>query len=338
LQTDYIIVGQGLSGTLLSWELIREGATVLVIDEGRKYTASRTASGLINPVTGMRFVKTWLYDTLIQAAINTYSSIGHELAIRPLNEYTLLHFFSISDEEQLFANRIKQGSEFLDFLDDADVWKNYFNYEGKIGYIQPCHLLRIALLLNSWQNKMKNEGHFLEESFDFGKLKINEQGVTYQDIKASKIIFCDGVWGTQNPFFNVLPFSLNMGEAIILSIEGLPKDHLFMNDFKITPWRDDTYWIGSTFEWKYDKPLPTPAFRENVTSKLKTWLKLPYEILDHFAAERPSTYDYHPFLGLHPVHKNMAIFNGQGTKGCLQTPFFAKQMKDFLLYGKEIDK
>jgi hypothetical protein len=34
----------------------------------------------------------------------------------------------------------------------------------------------------------------------------------------------------------------------------------------------------------------------------------------------------------------MAIFNGQGTKGCLQTPFFAKQMKDFLLYGKEIDK
>jgi len=52
---DFLIVGQGLAGSLMAWELMQRGKTVLIVDNGLE-NASRVAAGLINPVTGMRFV------------------------------------------------------------------------------------------------------------------------------------------------------------------------------------------------------------------------------------------------------------------------------------------
>ncbi len=54
---DFLIVGQGLAGSLLAWELMQRGAKVLIVDNGMP-NASQVAAGLINPITGMRFAKT----------------------------------------------------------------------------------------------------------------------------------------------------------------------------------------------------------------------------------------------------------------------------------------
>jgi len=56
MMIDFLIVGQGLAGSLLAWELIQRGCSVLVVDKGEE-NASQVAAGLINPVTGIRFVK-----------------------------------------------------------------------------------------------------------------------------------------------------------------------------------------------------------------------------------------------------------------------------------------
>ena len=57
-QADYIVLGQGISGSFLSYYLIKAGKKVLVIDESKPFTASKIASGVINPVTGRRVVQT----------------------------------------------------------------------------------------------------------------------------------------------------------------------------------------------------------------------------------------------------------------------------------------
>jgi glycine/D-amino acid oxidase-like deaminating enzyme len=41
-------------------------------------------------------------------------------------------------------------------------------------------------------------------------------------------------------------------------------------------------------------------------------------------------------VGTHPAHKNVAILNGMGSKGCSLAPFFAKQLADNLVHGKKI--
>ena len=65
--TDYLIIGQGLAGSLLAWELIQRDCKVVIIDNGKE-NASQVAAGLINPITGMRFVKSADVDTLLPAA------------------------------------------------------------------------------------------------------------------------------------------------------------------------------------------------------------------------------------------------------------------------------
>src|ERR1700722_3770164 len=79
MQTDLLIIGQGICGTFLSRELERAGLSYIVIDEERPLTASRAAAGLINPVTGRRMVKTWMVDELLPFVREEYGQAGEDL-------------------------------------------------------------------------------------------------------------------------------------------------------------------------------------------------------------------------------------------------------------------
>lgn len=160
--------------------------------------------------------------------------------------------------------------------------------------------------------------------------------IVYKDITARKIICCEGTAGYESPYFSLLPYTQNKGELLIASIPDLPQAHIFQQGIKIAPWRDGLWWIGSSFEWKFSDAGPTGRFREQVEAQLKNWLKLPYQIKDHMASTRPTTVDYKPFAGLHPVHSAVGILNGMGTKGCSLAPYFARQFSDYLLHQKPL--
>ena len=65
ISVDFIILGQGISGTFLSYYLQKAGKKIIVIDDAETFTASRIASGVINPVTGRRVVETWMINDII---------------------------------------------------------------------------------------------------------------------------------------------------------------------------------------------------------------------------------------------------------------------------------
>ena len=285
----------------------------------------------------MRHVKSWRYDELMMHATNSYRELGHELGVQLLKEYLLLHFFKEEEEEKAFEERVHQGSEHLYFLEEADVWQHFFQFHKRVGVVQPCYMLSLPVLLEAYRNRLKNASALLEEEFDWQQVRFENGKVHYKDMSASKIVCCEGVSVRSQPFFGFLPFSLNKGEALIVSIPDLPNDYLYLNGYKIAPWRDGLFWIGSTFEWNYTDVHPSESFRNKVIAILQNWLQLPFEIVAHLAAERPSSPDYHPYLGIHPHHPQLAVFNGQGTKGCSQTPLFATQMKDLLLHQKPTD-
>ena len=75
MNIDYLIIGQGLAGSLLAWELIQRDCKVVIIDNGNE-NASQVAAGLINPITGMRFVKSTDVDTLLPTAKQYYLALG----------------------------------------------------------------------------------------------------------------------------------------------------------------------------------------------------------------------------------------------------------------------
>ena len=236
-----------------------------------------------------------------------------------------------------FVKRIEENDQYVHTYPEQNQFNPYFNYEFGCGEIRPAYLVHLETLLPSWRRALLSENQLLEESFDIHQLRVNETGISYKNITASAIIFCDGAGSFDNPYFQLLPFAPNKGEALIVEIPDLPDQHIYKKNMTLSPLADkDLFWLGSVYQWEFDNPAPSPVFRKNAEAVLKDWLKLPYKVIDHLASVRPATIERRPFVGLHPNHKQIGILNGMGTKGCSLAPYFAKQLVDHLLYAKEI--
>ena len=68
MQIDFLIIGQGISGTWLSYFLEKAGKSFIVIDNADPLSSSRLAAGVINPVTGRRHVEVWMADKILPFA------------------------------------------------------------------------------------------------------------------------------------------------------------------------------------------------------------------------------------------------------------------------------
>jgi len=333
VNVDFIILGQGLCGTLLSYELMCRGKSVLVVDDGNPQSSSRVAAGLINPVTGKRYVKSWMYERLLDAALTTYAALEEALQVPLARPAELIQFHKNDAEQNAFLHRAETTDELRPA--DESAWSSLFRIVAGAGTIAPCYTIDAAALLNNWRIKLKAEGCLLEERFDWSLCRAGDI-VTYGNWHAKKLICCDGAGSFSNPYFSILPFSLNKGEALIADIPGLSGSYIYKHDFKIIPISSGLFWIGSSFEWAYPDVQPTMQFRSKAEAWMKSFCRLGFTVREHLASERPSSIDHKPFIGLHPVYPSVGIFNGMGTKAFSQAPFFATEFANHLCYAGSI--
>lgn len=337
MQVDYLIVGQGICGTFLSHELIKAGKSVLVIDESKPNSSSKVASGVINPITGRRMVRTWEIEKLMPYAVQAYREFGEELGVPLIRQCNILDFHPTPQMVMAFRERLPEEQEYLHYPADPDHWKQYFGFDFTIGEIDPCWLIDLHALLTHWRAKLKNQQQLLETSFQLADCTIGQDEVRYQQIHAKKILFSDGVAGFDNPYFKNLPYARNKGQALIVRIPGLPRTHIFKQGFVLVPWQyPDLFWVGSTYEWDFTDTHPSADFRNKAEMHLKHWLKRPFETVDHLAAERPANMERRPFVGLHPLTHTVGVFNGMGTKGCSLAPYFSRELTHHLVQDSPI--
>lgn len=333
---DYIIVGQGICGTMLSHRLLKLGKTVVVIDEAHPFTASKVASGVINPVTGRRIVRTWEIEKIMPFAVEVYREFEKDLNTSLIRQTNILDFHPTPQMMLAFKERLPEEKEYLRIPDEVEELRSFFQFDFGVGEINPCWLIDLNRLLSEWRKQLQERNILLEQRFDWKDCTVKESEVQYQHIKASTIICCEGAAGFHNPYFHLLPYAPNKGQAIIAAIEGLPAINIYKQGINLVPWQDGLWWIGSTYEWDFTDLNPSEIFRTKTEEQLKHWLKLPYRIVDHVASERPANMERRPFVGLHPVQKSVGLFNGMGTKGCSLAPYFADEFARFLVDGKEI--
>ncbi len=328
-EPEIIIVGQGICGTFLSYQLLKAGKKILVYDEPRPFSASKVASGIINPVTGRRIVRTWMIEEVMPFAVEAYQSIGQLIQQNIIRQCNILDFHPTPQMQQAFNERLPQETAYLRLPANEEQWRQYFNYPFGIGEINPCWLVDLPTLLQGWRNKLIAEHLLVEEKFEPSGIS-NSQHLPL-------VIYCDGVAGATNPYFDKLPYALNKGEVILAEINNLPAANVYKQGINIVPWKENIFWIGSSFEWNFDDDRPTTAFLQKTQTQLKHWLKLSYTIIEHWAALRPANIERRPFVGMHPIYPHIGVFNGMGTKGCSLAPYFAKELADYLLYQKPIN-
>jgi len=166
-------------------------------------------------------------------------------------------------------------------------------------------------------------------------LVLNETGVTYKDFSASKIIFCDGVEAQNNPYWETLPFLPSKGEILTIKAD-MNLSHILNRKIFILPVGENLFKVGSTYSWKFENASPTEAAKAELITQLKSIIKIPFEVIDHTAAIRPTVKDRRPMIGLHKHYAQVGIFNGLGTKGCLLAPFFADHFAGYLSGKNEL--
>ena len=69
---DYLVVGQGLAGSVLTGALWLQGRTVAVVDEDHRQAASLAAAGIINPITGKRLNRPERLDEYLASDFDFY--------------------------------------------------------------------------------------------------------------------------------------------------------------------------------------------------------------------------------------------------------------------------
>lgn len=333
---DYLIIGQGLSGTWLSYYLQKANKSFLVVDNCQPNSPSSVSAGIINPVTGRRIVKTWMIDELLAHLLPAYQQLGDELEINAISQKNMVDFHPTPQMKVAFDERLKDDDSFLEKPVDENIFQKIFNYEFGYGVVNPCYMVNLQEVIPAWRKKLAASNQLLDEIFELKELKQTENEIQYKNIKAEKIFFCDGAAAASNPYFKNLPFSLNKGEALILEANEIPTNHLFKKGMLIAPLGGKLFWVGSNYLWDFADDQPTEQFRLQAELILENWLKVPFRVLDHKAAIRPANIERRPFAGFHPAHNRIGILNGMGTKGASLAPFFAKQLCENLIDNKEI--
>ena len=319
---------------MLSRALMIRGHKVLVFDHHQPSGASLAASGLINPVSGMRLVKVNRFETYLSVLKAAYGAMEVELGIRLLRENHILSFHETAAIRNIFLEKQHKQPEYTRTIVEDTEWHEKFRFEYGVGEIAPCWLLDMEGLLSGWRQYLLNKEMLINEIFDWNDCRLLPEGVNYRGITARKVICCDGVASRGNPYFNHLPFTDNKGEVLLATIPGLDRRHIYRYDaIAILPWKDDLFWVGASFDRKYEDAEPSLTFRESTEAKLNKWLKLPYTITQHLAALRPTTVDRMPFVGIHPDFPAIGIFNGMGTKGCMYAPYYSAVFAQHLDIG-----
>ena len=365
---DYIIVGQGIAGSILAYLLRENGQKVVVIDQNTEgsLSSSKIAAGVINPITGRRFVKSWYVDALLPSAKQTYQALEKVLNIPIWHERRLIRTLTNAEEENNFLLRRtypdyqmycgESHAALAEFEGDSlkrdpSVFNNFYAFAETKNGAQ----VNLPLLVSKLRTYFIENQIFMNEQFSFNDLTIEENTVIYKNIKAKKIIFAEGAAAIQNPYFSWLPFNLDKGELLLVRIPNLDLTSIFKHKISIVPLHDlkniaengsntegsyfeNLYWVGATNAWHFENDVPTNAHKQLILGELHEILNCPFEVIAHHAAIRPTVKDRRPFIGQHPQFPVLGIFNGFGTKGASLVPFFAAQFVDNLLNGTSLEK
>jgi glycine/D-amino acid oxidase-like deaminating enzyme len=335
-QVDFLVVGQGLAGSLLAIELIEAGQRVLVIDRETTETSSKKAAGIYNPITGRQMAKTWMADEIFPNLPAYYSRLESILQARfhyPMDIYR--PFFAMEEQNDWEAKAFEPAyTPFVKALERGSLGLPHFHdpYGGLrlhlSGYVD------LLVLIEAAQKWIAGKGEYRSEVFLAENLKESTEGFRYDDVVADRVIFCQGTFGDQNPYWSSLPFKLVKGEVLDMELD-LQADEILNRGVFMLPQRG-LFRVGSTYHHHRLDWEPSKEGRKELEDKMRKLFKGSARVVAHRAGVRPATYDRRPFVGTHPANEKVGVFNGFGSKGVSLVPFFATQYVNYLLRGGQL--
>ncbi len=331
-KVDFFIVGNGLAGTLLAFEMMKKGIDFRIVSSPEKSRASEVAAGMINPLVFKRLNKSWLLDELLPVAKETYNNLENLLNKQFYFEKKILKSLS-AQEKKLWLQR-KQEPEFnssIFSVDDFSPVKNVMPAAG-FGQVSGSGYVNLSSFLKQADLFFRTNNLITDTTFNFQQIKPSAGCFEIGEVKASKVIFCEGAHIRNNPYFRWVKMVPVKGEVLLIHAPLLSEEFILNNKVFVLPVGNQRFKVGSTYEWNDLSDDPTEDGKLSITQRLENVITCDYTIENHWAGIRPATADRRPVLGMHPEYRNLFVFNGLGAKGVMLAPYFAREMLKLLSY------
>lgn len=327
---DYLIIGSGLAGISFAEVALLNSKSILVLDNNSQ-SSSKIAGGLYNPVILKRFSEVWNAQEQLFVMNEFYTLLEEKLKCKVDYKRPIFRkFFSVEEQNNWFAASDKVN--LFPFLSTKLISKKFAGIDSPYGYgeVLQTGYVDTALLLSEYRAYLKQKNLFLEESFDYGALQVENDSILYKGIEAKHIVFAEGFGMHANPYFNHLPLDGTKGELFIIKSPQLDLDVIVNTSVFILPLGNDLFKVGATYNWKDKTDMPTEEGKIELIARIKEIITCDFEILEHFAGVRPTVKDRRPLVGTHNEYGLIHVLNGLGTRGVMLGPAMAKALFEYI--------
>jgi len=313
----WTILGQGLAGTCLAWQLLERNVPFTIIDRGIG-GSSRVAAGLVNPVTGRQFEPSWRIAEFLPESVAFYRDIEQILGTSLWHPLPVLRLAQTGDEWRKIRHKAEQP-EVARWIDEA--------------LADPPGGWTGAIVLGGG-GRLDTRAFLDRSRAHFESLGLYRQDEISPDDTNRELVRCDGAAGLLSGQLGA--HRCAKGEILTLRATGWDESMIRVGAGGwLVPIGNGCFKAGSTYEWQTLDESPTAEGRAKVATIATRLGGADFEILAHEAGVRPIVRRSQPLIG--PLPEGCWIFNGLGSKGSLYAPGVARRLADWLVDGIEAD-
>lgn len=323
----YLIVGQGLAGSVLAYQLRNHHIEFDIIDNNHEKSGSMAAGGIMHPMSFKRLILAWKALEMIDAATSFYEDIQQDFNTPVFQKSTFYRpFLSIEEQNNWMAKMNEPPFNVVLGVEDLEI--NGVNTPYGVGTINYSGRLEVQDFLKITREFFQD--CMCSEPFDFNALVKEDEHWKYKNKIYKGVIFCEGYQFIYNPYFNYLPRNLTKGEIIEISTTALDQKMISRGCFIVPQKGKDNYLVGSTYAWNTVSEEITPKAKVELIEKVEKVIHCPYEVYNQLSGIRPTISDRRPLIGEHPTHSGLFIFNGMGSKTVMMAPLLSNQFISLL--------
>jgi len=337
-----LIVGQGLAGTCLAWQLWWRGIPFLMVDRDEPLSSSKVAAGLISPITGMRLNVNWRYDLLHPEALRFYRRIERITQQRCFFPRRLVRLLWDERAQELWARRcvVPAVQAYLSprpqvpLVDPGRVVAPFGGFQQRhAAYVDT------AAFLAASKRVFENAGCWQSGTVPPAEVTESEEGIIWAGQRFSHVVWCTGWESAGQSLWASLNHRPARGTVLRLRAELGGERRILNRGAWLLPRADGTLFAGPTYELEFTEPhQPSAQAVSALHEKLQGLVRVPYQVIDSQTAVRPIIQRAKVLIGPHPQHPRQVFFNGLGSKGALRAPWAARLLAEHLLDGTAIEE
>ncbi|HEY6287334.1 MAG TPA: glycine oxidase ThiO [Ktedonobacteraceae bacterium] len=353
--TDVAIIGGGVTGCSIAYQLSKAGVQVSVIErEEIAAEASSAAAGLLAPdmvLTGPKavadlFLASWSMTAEIIAEIEAASGVQVEYfqtgALHVLthvdDQSSLRRFAEIwqaqgSDVKWLTGDQVYQYEPLLHHTFDAAL------------YVPEAASIRPRLMTRAYAEAARKSGADFYEHTEVTGLQqhsgkvIGIQIAQGQTIDCNRVVIATGAWSAHIGSWLglTIPVFPARGQILALRQPATPLKYTIIgNEIYMVPKIDNTIFVGATVEQVgFDKSNTAGGIAWLLSSAIQLVPELEHAaIADIWAGLRPWSQDSYPILGKAPGWENVILATGHGPGGFELSAITGKAIAELITTGQ----